>query len=149
MVVDAAHRLVAQVAGTPHGFIGELEAFGISPRADGAQDYEHADAVAAMCQTQAAALPALWRGWLVVESDVHGHGWYLTTALGREIAAEPEPPPPADMPAEDQAAGELYTTEQVAARRRFREMRPDDPNWLGRSPLPLGHPPLVETVTDA
>lgn len=129
-----AHALLRRVIelerpGGPDGFLcSELWLAGL-PNYTG-------DYMIRLLPIQRSALPALSRGWLLAPSDCYGRTYYQSTATGRELAAQPAPILPPDLPEPDEEAASLYDELNVTYREQLRAMAGDGQGDIGPVPLP-------------
>ena len=92
-------------------------------------------------------LPALIRGWIIANADIHGRVWYSPTPEGLAmIEAErrkPDPPdaPPAPPPAAfDEEAADYYLERFTETAGRFDTAAPQCEREIGEIPLPVSMP---------
>jgi hypothetical protein len=103
----------------------------------GAKNYSgdvEADARAAR-EVSLLLAPALLRGWVESNSDIHGRVCYWATPTGREASEKPAPPPPDDLPGWTVEAAKFYHAETLAARERLRTATPVGTSEIGFVPL--------------
>ena len=86
--------------------------------------------------TEDMALPALSRGWIVANSDIHGRVYYALTLAGWEVLDNDPPEDPPDI-AVDTEARKMYLDRVQSQLARLGTADPEDPNEIGILPLPV------------
>jgi len=133
--VDFCHSLLCRIIDL------ESSADGLAPMTSelwlaGIENYGVADYQLKLWVLEDELLPALCRGWVSSNSDLHGRVYYSATALGRQIAQTPPPILPADLPQRNEEAWDLYFSERRGFREKLRSMKPDHTSEIGYIPLP-------------
>lgn len=88
---------------------------------------------------ESTALPALIRGWMESNSDIHGRVWYWLTDAGRGVL---ENPPTWDfvLPDEVEGAWDFWNEKLNAAIELLNAAVPQDRRELGYIPIPVSLP---------